>query len=172
MKRLITMLACFYSINAFSGDPGGISLYVKPLASAIDYKYVIDGFFRNYYGVDNANTPTCNSNDYTPFIDNVYLNSNVKGIDNQDLLQAIHSRDSRMKIAKVLSEFKDDRVSGFDGIMFYELKNDEVIIYTFDSKDFIAIYTTKVKVEDLISKKILGETICKSISSKILPPAP
>lgn len=172
MKKLMPTLILFYSMNAFSGDPGGISLYVKPLPSAMDYKYVIDGFFRNYYGVDNENTPTCNSTDYTPFVDEIYLNTYLKGVGNQELLQSIYSRDSRMKISRVLSEFKDDRISGFDGVMFYELKNDEIIIYTFDSRNADAIYTTKIKVDELISKKILGETICKAISSRILPSSP
>lgn len=172
MKKLMSILVFFYSMNAFPGDPGGISLYVKPLPSAMDYKYVVDGFFRNYYGIDNANTPACNSNDYTPFVDVVYLNTSLKGVSNQVLLQAIFSRDSRVKISRVLSGFKDDRVSGFDGVMFYELKNDEIIIYTFDSKNSDAIYTTKIKVEELISKKLLGEAICKAISSRILPPSP
>lgn len=117
-KKVITVFFLFYSFNVFSGDTSGISLYVKPLPSAMDYKYVVDGFFRNYYGIDNANTPSCNSNDYTPFVDVVYLNTSLKGVSNQELLQSIFSRDSRVKISRVLSEFKDDRVSGFDGVMF------------------------------------------------------
>ncbi|MGV3347034.1 hypothetical protein ACGVWS_15340 [Enterobacteriaceae bacterium LUAb1] len=112
MKKLISIFVFFYSMHAFSGDPGGITLYVKSLSSAIDYKYVIDGFFRNYYGVDNVNTPTCNSNDYIPFVDEVYLNTSLKSVGDYDLLQAIHSRDSRVKAANILSGFKDDKVSG------------------------------------------------------------
>lgn len=138
----------------------------------MDYKYIIDGFFRNYYGVDNINTPVCNSGDYTPFVDEVYLNTFLKGVGEQDLLQAIYSRDSRVKISRILSRCKDDRISGFDGIMFYEFKNDEIIIYTFDSRNADVIYTTKIKTDELISKKLLGEAICKAISSRILPPSP
>lgn len=172
MKKLIPILILFYSVNVFSGDPGGIALYVKPLSSAMDYKYIIDGFFRSYYGVDNINTPACNSGDYTPYVDEIYLNTPLKGVGEQDLLQAIYSRDSRVKISKILSEFKDDRISGFDGIMFYEFKNDEVVIYTFDSRNPNVIYTTKIKTGELLSKRLLGEAICKAISSKILPSSP
>lgn len=43
-KKVITVFFLFYSFNVFSGDPSGISLYVKPLPSAMDYKYVVDGF--------------------------------------------------------------------------------------------------------------------------------
>ncbi|MDN4629822.1 MULTISPECIES: hypothetical protein [unclassified Erwinia] len=172
MKILMPIFIFFYSMNVFSGEPGGITLYVKPLSSAIDYKYVIDGFFRNYYGIDNVNTPTCNLNDYNPYVDKVYLNTPLKGVGDHDLLQAIHSHETRIRVANILSKFKDDKVSGFDGIMFYELKKDEIIIYTFDSRDPDKLYTTKIKVYNLISKKSLGEAICNSISSKILPPSP
>ena len=172
MKILMPILVLFYSMNAFSGDPGGITLYVKPLSSAMDYKYIIDGFFRNYYGLDNINTPICNLNDYTPYVDEVYLNTPIKGVGEQDLLQSIHSTNARIRVANVLLNFKDDKVSGFDGVMFYELIKNEMIIYTFDSRNSNKLYTTKIEVGNLISKKTLGEAICNSISSKILPPPP
>lgn len=172
MKKLILMIVLFYSFNACPGSVGGITLYVKPLQSAMDYKYIIDGFFRNYYGPDNVNTPTCGTNDYIPFVDEVYLNTDLKGIDDNNLLQAIRSRESRLKLSRILSEFKDDKVSGFDGIMFYELKNDEIVIYTFDSRNSDVIYTTRLKVDNLISKNFLGGAICNAISSKILPNMP
>ena len=172
MKKLICIFLFFYSISVFSGDPGGVSLYVRPLSSAIDYKYIIDGFFRNYYGIDNINTPICNSNDYTPFVDEVYLNTSLRGVGDYELLQSIYSREFRKKVANALLKFKDDKVSGFDGIMFYKLKDNEITIYTFDSRNSDEIYIDRIKVEDLVSKKLLGEVICRSISSKILPPSP
>ncbi|HEW9968025.1 TPA: hypothetical protein ACJIWP_000512 [Enterobacter cloacae] len=64
MKKYIFMFVFFYSINAFPSEPAGISLFVKPLPSTMDYKYIIDGFFRNYYGPDNVKTLTRNSHDY------------------------------------------------------------------------------------------------------------
>ncbi|PIF23920.1 hypothetical protein [Candidatus Pantoea floridensis] len=101
MKKVITIFVLLYSFNVFSGDPGGISLYVKPLSSAIDYKYIIDEFFRKYYGVDNVITPTCDSKDYTPYVDETYLNTSLKGVDDHDLLQAIHSHDSWIRVANI-----------------------------------------------------------------------
>ena len=75
MKNFIAIsMLLLLSLRVIAGDPGGISLLVKALPSANDYKYVLDGFFRNYYGVDNPHTPSCDQNDYTPYIDNVYGN--------------------------------------------------------------------------------------------------
>lgn len=42
--RIIIVLLLLSS-RVLAGDPGGISLLVKALPSASDYKYVLDGFF-------------------------------------------------------------------------------------------------------------------------------
>ncbi|MEH9241307.1 hypothetical protein RAF34_30280, partial [Klebsiella pneumoniae] len=74
MKNFIAIsMLLLLSLRVIAGDPGGISLLVKALPSANDYKYVLDGFFRNYYGVDNPHTPSCSQNDSTPYIYNVYF---------------------------------------------------------------------------------------------------
>ncbi|WP_200535856.1 hypothetical protein [Klebsiella pneumoniae] len=52
MKNFIAIsMLLLLSLRVIAGDPGGISLLVKALPSANDYKYVLDGFFRNYYGL-------------------------------------------------------------------------------------------------------------------------
>ncbi|HGT0866708.1 TPA: hypothetical protein ACMUVE_005172, partial [Enterobacter cloacae] len=92
--RIIIVLLLLSS-RVLAGDPGGISLLVKALPSASDYKYVLDGFFRNYYGVDNPRTPTCDKKDYVPYIDNIYLNTLPKGIDDNILIKSITDSSAR-----------------------------------------------------------------------------
>ncbi|NJD84089.1 hypothetical protein EXY08_27025 [Klebsiella pneumoniae] len=47
MKNFIAIsMLLLLSLRVIAGDPGGISLLVKALPSANDYKYVLDGFFR------------------------------------------------------------------------------------------------------------------------------
>ena len=143
MKNFIGIsMLLLLSLRVMAGDPGGISLLVKALPSASDYKYVLDGFFRNYYGVDNPHTPSCDQNDYTPYI------------------------------AKILSSYSDDQVSGFDGVLFYAVKDNKLFIYTFDSKAPGHIFTNELNVDGIISYKLLGRSICQSIRSKILPSSP
>ena len=143
MKNFIGIsMLLLLSLRVMAGDPGGISLLVKALPSASDYKYVLDGFFRNYYGVDNPHTPSCDQNDYTPYIDNI------------------------------LSSYSDDQVSGFDGVLFYAVKDNKLFIYTFDSKAPGHIFTNELNVDGIISYKLLGRSICQSIRSKILPSSP
>ncbi|STU70440.1 Uncharacterised protein [Klebsiella pneumoniae subsp. ozaenae] len=126
-------------------------------------------FFRNYYGVDNPHTPSCDQNDYTPYIDNVYLNTLPKGIDDNILIKSITDLSSRTQIAKILSSYSDDQVSGFDGVLFYAMKDNKLFIYTFDSKAPGHIFTNELNVDGIISYKLLGRSICQSIRSKILP---
>ena len=157
MKNFIAIsMLLLLSLRVIAGDPGGISLLVKALPSANDYKYVLDGFFRNYYGVDNPHTPSCDQNDYTPYIDNVYLNTLPKGIDDNILIKSITDLSSRTQIAKILSSYSDDQVSGFDGVLFYAMN----------------IFTNELNVDGIISYKLLGRSICQSIRSKILPSSP
>ena len=59
----------------------------------------------------------CDQNDYTPYIDNVYLNTLPKGIDDNILIKSITDLSSRTQIAKILSSYSDDQVSGFDGVL-------------------------------------------------------
>ncbi|KAB8308352.1 hypothetical protein EH228_13235 [Erwinia endophytica] len=173
MKSYLTaLLFLLFSTNLVAGSPGGITLLVRPLSSGEDFKYIIDGFFRNYYGPDNVKTPVCNSGDYIPYVDNVYLNTIPSGISDNVLAKSISSFSERKKIAGILSEFKDDKISGFDGIMFYELKENGLVIYTFDSRSFKDIYTARINIHDLIYRNVLGEVLCQSISSKILPANP
>ncbi|HID4515611.1 hypothetical protein [Klebsiella pneumoniae] len=173
MKNFIAIsMLLLLSLRVIAGDPGGISLLVKALPSANDYKYVLDGFFRNYYGVDNPHTPSCDQNDYTPYIDNVYLNTLPKGIDDNILIKSITDLPSRTQIAKILSSYSDDQVSGFDGVLFYAMKDNKLFIYTFDSKAPGHIFTNELNVDGIISYKLLGRSICQSIRSKILPSSP
>lgn len=45
MKNFIAIsMLLLLSLRVIAGDPGGISLLVKALPSANDYKYVLDGF--------------------------------------------------------------------------------------------------------------------------------
>lgn len=169
--RVIIVLLLLSS-RALAGDPGGISLLVNALPSASDYKYVLDGFLRNYYGVDNSHTPSCDQNDYTPYIDNVYLNTLPKGIDDNILIKSITDLSIRTQIAKILSSYSDDQVSGFDGVLFYAVKDNKLFIYTFDSKAPGHIFTNELNVDEIISYKFLGRSICQSIRSKILPSSP
>lgn len=173
MKNFITIVVLLLlSLRVMAGDAGGISLLVKALPSARDYKYVLDGFFRNYYGVDNPHTPSCDKNDYTPYIDNVYLNTLPEGINDNILMRSITDVSTRNQIAKILSSYSDDQVSGFDGVLFYAVKNNRLFIYTFDSKAPEHIFTNELNVYGIISYKLLGESICQSIRSKILPSSP
>lgn len=167
MKNYIIVLLLLSS-KVLAGDPGGISLLVKALPSASDYNYVFDGFFRNYYGVDNPHTPSCDQNDYTPYIDYVYLNTLPKGIDDNILIKSITDLSTRTQISKILSSYTDDQLSGFDGIMFYELRKDEIIIYTFDSRDSDKMCTTKIKVDNLISKSYLARQYATLLVQKYL----
>ncbi|MEA5103961.1 hypothetical protein [Pantoea sp. S18] len=142
---------------SYAGSPGGISLFVQPTTNAKNIKYVFDGYFRNYYGVDNPKTPSCTPNDYVPYIDIVYLNTIPKNIDNELIDGAISSDLSRTELAKKLSNFKDDRVSGFNGAMIYDLKDESVIIYTFDLSSPNEIRKTIIKKERIISSDDMGE---------------
>ncbi|MDH8495089.1 hypothetical protein QIH13_27295, partial [Klebsiella pneumoniae] len=117
-------------------------------------------------------TPSCDQNDYTPYIDNVYLNTLPKGIDDNILIKSITDLSSRTQIAKILSSYSDDQVSGFDGVLFYAVKDNKLFIYTFDSKAPGHIFTNELNVDGIISYKLLGRSICQSIRSKILPSSP
>jgi hypothetical protein len=173
MKNFITIIVLLLlSSRVMAGDSGGISLLVKALPSASDYKYVLDGFFRNYYGADNPHTPSCEQNDYTPYIDNVYLNTLPKGIDDNVLIKSITDLPTRNQIAKILSSYSDDQVSGFDGVLFYAVKDNKLFIYTFDSINPKNIFTNHLNVDDIIRFKVLGRVVCQSIKSKILPSSP
>lgn len=169
--RIIIVLLLLSS-KVLAGDPGGISLLVKALPSASDYKYVLDGFFRNYYGVDNPRTPTCDQKDYVPYIDNIYLNTLPEGIDDNILIKSITDSSARTQIAKILSSYSDDQVSGFDGVLFYAANDNKLFIYTFDSKSPVYIFKNELNINGIINFKLLGRSICQSISSKILPPSP
>ncbi|WP_333849358.1 hypothetical protein [Leclercia sp.] len=169
--RIIIVLLLLSS-RVLAGDPGGISLLVKALPSASDYKYVLDGFFRNYYGVDNPRTPVCDQKDYVPYIDNIYLNTLPGGIDDNILIKSITDSSARTQIAKILSSYSDDQISGFDGVLFYAVNDNELFIYTFDSKSPVYIFKNDLNVKDIINFKLLGRSICQSISSKILPRSP
>lgn len=169
--RIIIVLLLLSS-RVLAGDPGGISLLVKALPSASDYKYVLDGFFRNYYGVDNPRTPACNQKDYVPYIDNIYLNTLPEGIDDNVLIKSITDSSARAQIAKILASYSDDQVSGFDGVLFYEVNDSKLFIYTFASNSPVHIFTNELNINDIISFKLLGRVICQSISSKILPSSP
>jgi len=173
MKNYIAIIVLLLlSSKVLAGDPGGISLLVKALPSASDYKYVLDGFFRNYYGVDNPHTPSCDQKDYTPYVDNVYLNTLPKGIDDNILIKSITDLSARTQIAKILSSYSDDQISGFDGVLFYEVKDNKLFIYTFDSKAPKYIFTNELSVNDIINFKHLGRSTCQSIRSKILTSSP
>ena len=65
-----------------------------------------------------------------------------------------------------------DQVSGFDGVLFYAVKDNKLFIYTFDSKAPGHIFTNELNVDGIISYKLLGRSICQSIRSKILPSSP
>lgn len=169
-KIIIVLL--LLSFRVLAGAPGGISLLVKALPSASNYKYVLDGFFRNYYGVDNPRTPTCDQKDYVPYIDNVYLNTLPGGIDDKILIKSIINSSARTQIAKILLSYSDDQVSGFDGVLFYAVNDNKLFIYTFASKSPAYIFKNELDVNDIINFKLLGKSICHSISSKILPPSP
>lgn len=67
----------------------------------------------------------------------MYLKAPLKGEDDYNVLQTIHSRDSRAKVANTLSGFKGDKVSGFDGVIFYELKNNEIIFIHLTRKNLL-----------------------------------
>ena len=108
MKNFIAIsMLLLLSLRVIAGDPGGISLLVKALPSANDYKYVLDGFFRNYYGVDNPHTPSCDQNDYTPYIDNVYLNTLPKGIDDNILIKSITDLSSSSQQVMIAYSFSE-----------------------------------------------------------------
>lgn len=164
----ILLLPCL----SYAGSPGGITLFVQPTTNAKNIKYVFDGYFRNYYGVDNPKTPSCTPDDYVPYIDTVYLNTIPKNIDNKIIDSAIVSDLSRKELAKKLSSFQDDQVSGFDGAMIYDLEDDNVIIYTFDVSSPNEMRKTIIKKEKMISADDMGNAICKSIEGKILPSEP
>lgn len=171
-KCVIIILLLSFSTRVLAGDPGGISLLVKALPSASDYKYVLDGFFRNYYGVDNPRTPMCDQKDYVPYIDNIYLNTLPKGIDDNVLIKSITDSSARTQVATILASYSDDQISGFDGVLLYATNDNKLFIYTFDSKSPMYISKSKLNINDVINFKVLGRSICQSINSKILPPGP
>ena len=138
----------------------------------MDYKYIIDGFFRNYYGSDNSKTPTCTSNDYTPYVDIAYLNTPVNGVTNELLSQSIASVKARKIVSQFLMKYEDDRISGFDGALLYSVRNDTLEIYTFSLGDYNKLYVEEVNLRDLVKHKALGMAICKSLPSRILPSSP
>lgn len=160
------------SSYSYSGSVGSITLFVQPTTNAKNIKYVFDGYFRNYYGVDNPKTPSCTPDDYVPYISIVYLNTIPKDIDSNLIDSAIDSDLSRKELAKKISNFQDDRVSGFNGAMIYDLKDESVIIYTFDISSPNEIRKTIIKKERIISSDDMGNAICKSIEGKILPSEP
>ncbi|MER4483673.1 hypothetical protein J9B05_22850, partial [Klebsiella pneumoniae] len=88
------------------------------------------------------------------------------------LIKSITDLSSRTQIAKILSSYSDDQVSGFDGVLFYAVKDNKLFIYTFDSKAPGHIFTNELNVDGIISYKLLGRSICQSIRSKILPSSP
>ncbi|MDM7138151.1 hypothetical protein QUH15_27555, partial [Klebsiella pneumoniae] len=100
------------------------------------------------------------------------LNMLPKGIDDNILIISITDLSSRTQIAKILSSYSDDQVSGFDGVLFYAMIDNKLFIYTFDSKAHGHIFTNELNVDGIISYKLLGRSICQSIRSKILPSSP
>ncbi len=170
--RLIIPLLMLMPLISYGVSPGGITLFVQPTTNGKNIKYVFDGYFRNYYGVDNPKTPSCTPDDYVPYIDTVYLNTIPKDIDSDLIDSAIDYDLSRKELAKKLSNFQDDRVSGFDGAMIYDLKDENVLIYTFELSSPNEIRKTIIKKEKIISFDDMGSAIYKSIEGKILPSEP
>ncbi|HEY4435873.1 MAG TPA: hypothetical protein VGN40_06890 [Lelliottia sp.] len=175
----IIMLCFFYSELSISGDPGGLFLTVMSMEPGFNGKNYIDDYFRKHYGLDNELAPACEISGATrnwevqPKVDVYYLNSKIKGIDNDLLEKSIESKKSRSQLSTFLVGFNDKRVhGGFDAILFYKLKDDVVYFYGLS-----AIYKpeplkkSSIAVSDLADENKLGHALCLALAG--LPtPAP
>ncbi|MDI3361617.1 hypothetical protein QQF21_06740 [Lelliottia sp. V89_10] len=176
---IILIVCCFYSRLSFSGDPGGLFLFVTQIETTANEKNYIDNFFKKHYSLSREDAPVCEIQGATgmqkdrPQVDVYYLNSKIQGVDSDLLEKSIESNKSRAKLRKFLVGFNDKRVhGGFDAILFYKLKGDVVYFYGLS-----AIYKpeplkkSSIAVSALSDEAKLGHAICLALEG--LPtPAP
>jgi hypothetical protein len=182
MRRIIISLSLFfcsfYSLSSFSGSPGGLYLLVVPMSSGLEFKENIDHYFKKYYGVDNELSPECEINigkyksKMKTSVDVFYLNTKPQSINEHLLTESLNNGTSVTKLRNLLVKYKDDNVSGFDAVLFYESVNGSINFYALSSLDKKSgIIKSSILTSSIVNDSKLGQALCMVIVN--LPtPAP
>ncbi|MGB7801903.1 hypothetical protein [Buttiauxella sp.] len=180
-RMLFIMIFFFFSLYSrlsFSGSPGGLFLVVVPMTSGVVLKDNIDSYFKKHYGVDNELSPTCDitfgkiKSRMRTSVDVFYLKTKPHEINNQLLEGTLKNKKYINRLSSIIGGYKDELVKGFDGILFYELVNNYINLYSLSSIDKSkGINKSTLLVDDVVDDVKLGQAICKVIV-ELPTPAP
>lgn len=176
---LLVIFCLGFSKLSFSGDPGGLFLFVMPMETGEEIKESIDNYFKQHYALSRDKTPSCEIQGATkmlvnqPQVDVYYLNSRVPGVDDDILENSISNNKSRGKLRRTLAKYRDTIIwNGFHAILFYKLTDNVVYFYGLS-----AIYKpaqlkkSSISVSELSDENKLGHALCLALAG--LPtPAP
>lgn len=175
---LIIFIVLPYSSFTYCGSPGGLYLLVISMNSSLEYKNKIDDFFGKYYGVDNEHSPTCDVElggkkmKFKPSIDIFYLNRKPKEINDVLLHKSLRSEKALTELKNISRNYKDDLITGFDAVIFYNKVNSDLYFYGFSTlDDDIPLIKSNISVRKIDEDTSLSIALCKIIA-QLPTPAP
>lgn len=157
MCRLIFAVnLLLFSVVSIAGAPGGLKILSYTFTSNTNYSKQIDGVF------DRDSSIECyKDHEILLGIDSYYNDTNrLKNIDDNLLVGAINNHENIRKVQKILSEYSDKRIDGFDAIIFHTVDTNYVNLYIISPEVNRTLSTrilkTDVDNEDKLRKAIFN----------------
>lgn len=161
MKHFILALVLLLANTAArSGSPDGLHLLIVSNDNASAYASVVQDYFNRYRpGYKGFSCEDAQLN-----IASVYQKSHPAGIDADQVRLAIKTVPAHKKLARLLQRYRDKQNDcGFDGVLYYEVKEQYLDIRGISAGDHSDIYLSKIPLAKTNDEKAINAAMCKAI---------
>jgi len=144
----------------FAGSPGGLQILLAGTPRAASHAGALVAFFKRYD--PDSNDADCENAQLN--IDSVELHVEKTNISPELALDAANNARQRSKLATLMTRFRDrthDR--GFDGVLAYDVQNDNIVLYGISAMPSIKIYASAMPLADLHNEKKTSFAICHAL---------
>lgn len=154
-QKISAMFFLFFSITSIAGTPGGLNILMHAPDSSNNYTKEVDLFFNS-----NSNGNTVQCNERILLIDRYYsAKYKIKGVNDSLLYGSINNKSDRRKVQKILKEYSDEYIDGFDAIFFYIVDDNYVNFYMISPKvNYIA--SKQLLINDIDNEDKMREIVC------------
>lgn len=163
MRKIINISLLLISFSSIGGSPGGLTTVIIPFESAARFRNdVIDYFDMNLSG---DKTMTCADSSTGGFlkVGNYFVN---KTLDESIIKNALKDSSSLHLLQERLANYhSSDASHGMDALLTYEQIGEDIIFYGISSDINETVRKNKISSSDIQNKNILGNVICKVLSS-------
>ncbi|GAB2844867.1 hypothetical protein GCM10027277_11050 [Pseudoduganella ginsengisoli] len=159
-KILLYLILSMASPFSHSGSPDGLHLLVMGEENANSYATVIKSYFDRYapgrkgFGCDDAQLN----------IAAAYQKKPPMGFDPAQAAQATKKISAHKKLSRLLQSYRDNQnKNGFDGVVYYEVKEDRLKIHGISAADFSDIYLSEIPLNKTSDELTVNSAMCKAM---------